>query len=451
MEFFLLVTTQQITRDLDDNRVNEHPCIISSPIGQLFIFYRKTWVTGKLSYTRVTFSPPFTVSIESGNGVLKGTSVTWDAITLEASPSTYQLIYVTTDGVVHIGLNLSMTEMRNVIPLAYVQSGATSISRIEELEKTGNYIFIRKQVDTGSGWVWDDYEYRLNTGDQPRAFYDSVSNKIYMSYKKDGIAYNRVLDPTNELTWEYLPNVTIQSNNITLNRDPQNSSVLSISSGYNAPVLLLSDEYPILSTGFCYIGNQVYIFLPYIGGSYLQYAYGPLTYEVLTYNGGNSYTVEATYVIPAINYGDANYRYRLWVGTIGVKYIRIRTETRIVVGEFVTYPVNYASVLLYDYPALISLEPYNETNDIYMVDTRDNKASATISAGYNAPVIKTSEFIESRTFQSDISDPLAISAGYNAPVIKTTEFIESRTFQNDTSDPFAISAGYKIYSLFTNI
>lgn len=455
-----MITTQPITRDLDDSRINDNPCVVASPLGQLFIFYSKTWYTGKQSYSRIKYTPPFSISVEAGNGVINGVEVSWNAATLTASPEEYQLVYVTPDSEVHIRSNITMTEMRTIIPLAYVKSGLLSIAQLEELEWTGRYIFLRKQVYIGSEWVWDDYEYRLNTGEQPRAFYDAVNDKIYLSYKKDSIAYNRMLDPIDDTTWEYLTSISIVINDIFLNRDPQNSTVLSIGAGNKIAGNLSSDEYPIGTTGFCFVGNQVYIFLPHIGGNYLQDAYGPLTYEILT-KVGETYTIEASYTIPSINYmyGVASYRFREWIGTIGVKYIRIRTYTRILIGEYITSQDNYRSVELYDYPALVSsLESYDDTHDLRRVDSKPNRAEASLSAGYKLSLVKTAEYMYSDIINriDEIADPFAVSAGNKVFVSKIAEYwytdiiniIDNMTDPSGVSAVSAVSAGYKIaYSI----
>jgi len=409
----LLINTQ-LTRDLDDGRSNDYPSIVVGPTGQRIAFYKKFLTTGKISFSRITFvSPSFTVDVEAGNGSVQGTSVTWSAGTLTATANTYEIVYVDTSGILHISPNLSMTDAQNVILLAYVQTGSTSITRIEEIEHTGSYIYIRRQMLVGSSWVWNDYEYRLNTGEEPRAYYDLVNNKIYLSYKKDGVSYVRMFDPTNELTWEYLPNVNISSNTLTLNNDPSNSIVLALSGGYKTSSNLVSDEYPMGDTQFLFMNNNPYIILPYITGDNLLYAYGPVTYEIMTYSLG-VYTVEASFILPNVKYTSNDLRVVPWPYTLGLKYIRCSLSTRLFSDMFVTNPVNYKQLNLFSYPINLTL-----SDDAYNADVKDNTRKDALSSGYKVDFTKTAEYEETKSFPSDTTTGQVLSSGYKVLVLIT--------------------------------
>jgi hypothetical protein len=442
---YLPSTTQKITFDTDNRRPDSHPSIIVGPTGQQMIFYTKFLTTGKSSFSRITFTAPsFIVNIEAGSGTINGSSVTWGAGTLTASPNIYQVVYSDNVGILHIANILTMAQAATLIVLAYVQSGNSSITRIEEVEHTGYYVYIRKQILSGSNWVWDDYEYRLNTGEEPEAYYDVSTNKIYLSYKKDSISYIRMFDPTNELTWDYLPNINISVSNITLNNDPENSVVVALSAGYTSYNLLTSNEYPLSNPDFCFINNLPYIILPDITGINLPYAYGEVTYDLLTYNSG-IYTVEATYTIPHINAYYLAYRVVPWVGAVGLKYLRCTVHTRLFTIPFVTDPVNYQQIYIFSFPALITL-----ADNIYNVTAKDNSLVNAIASGYQISLLKTAEYEETKTFQSDNSLTNAVASGYQISLLKTAEYEETKTFQSDNSLTNAIASGYKVYITITN-
>jgi hypothetical protein len=438
--------TIQLTRDTDSGRLNNNPCIVVSPLGQQFIFYDKYLTSGKQSYSRITFtSPSFTVNVEAGNGSINGTPVTWLAGTLTATHDTYQIVYVTTDGVLHIDLVtvMTMTLLKDVIILAYVSSGNSSITRIEEVEHTGYYIYLRKQVPSGPDWVWDDLEYRVNTGEQPKAFYDASANKIYMTYKKDSIAYVRVFDPTDELTWSYLPNIAIASNVITLNRNPQNSIRLSLSSGSQAKSI--SIEFDLSAAGFSFIDGNTYVFLPLVGGSFVTYV-KDITYEFYTLGVGG-YTLEESYVIP--NYPNRltlDDRWKLWAGSIGIKYVGIRLHSYLFAEEFVTDPENYRSFEIYARPAKVLL-----TSLTYNTDARDDMLISALSAGSIASIVKTYEYEESKTAGTASYATVPVSSGYESTIVKTYEYDESKAPpQTDSLATVPVSSGYEAIQIFTD-
>lgn len=444
---YIPTSIQKLTRDTDDGRINNYPSIVVLPSGQKIVFYSKFWTTGKQSYSRITFtSPSFLISIEAGNGVVNGIPVVWAAGNLIASPNTYQIVYVSSTGILGISSSMDMYDTQNVIILAYVSSGFSSITRIEEVEQTGTYIYIRKQVLLGGVWVWDEYEYRLNTGDQPKAFYDASDNKIYVTYEKDSLSYVRMFNPADELTWEYLPNINITSNTITLNRDPQNTiEIGGVGGGYSAIADVYdSDLYPLGAAGFSFINNQTYIFLPFISGSFVQYIKSVITYEVGTLSG-SVFTTEETYTIPYYNRQSYVDRYKLWTGTIGVKYIRVRLFTTLVAQEFITSINYYKQVEVYSYPAKVSLEGVN-----YGVDTQDQMTFHNIASGYVAEITKTAEYVETKHFDTDSIVMHPMSSGYVAEIAKTAEFEETKHFDTDPVIMHPMSSGYVAEITFTS-
>lgn len=437
----------QLTLDTDDNRINSSPNVIVLPSGQQFAFYSKFLYTGKLSYSRITFtSPSFTVNVEAGNGNINGVAVSWGAGTVTATPNTTQVVYVTNTGVLGIGTNLSMTFLKDVVLLAYLSSGNTSITRINELEHTGNYIYVRKQTLIGSTWIWEDYENLLNTGTDPSCFYNSVTGFIYLYYTKDSATYIRIFDPSDELTWETLSNINITSQTITLNRDPENSiAVVGANSGYKAIATIANNEYPLSLSGFTFVNGQIYVFLPVLSGDYLAYLRSDITYEFFTYSGG-TYTLEALYTLDMKKKTSLLFseRYRLWEGTLGVKYVGVRLSTGIFGNEFVTSPTYYSSFEIYPYPdKTILTDPEH-----YTTDTRDKMLFGVVSSGYKSLVVKTAEYQETKDFESDNGDT-TISSGYKSLVLKTAGYQETKDYEFDSGD-IAISSGYIAKVVITN-
>jgi hypothetical protein len=434
-------TVTPLTIDTDNGRTHNYPCIVISPAGQQFVFYEKYLTTGKQSYSRITFTAPsFDISVEAGNGSVNATPVTWGSALLTINQNAYALVYVDTSGNVGLSYNLDMTFMKDVIQLAYVSSGNSSITRIEELEHTGYYIYLRKQTLSGSSYVWDNVAYRLNTGTQPKAFYCSTNGKIYLTYQKDGAEYVRVFDPTDELTWEYLPNTRIISNVISLINHPQNSVVFGVGSGYEAETTIENgDLFPLGDTGFCFVGSSTYIFLPSISGAYIQYITNPIiTYEILN-KVGSTYYVEASY---SLDYHYILGRWKIWSGTAGQKYIRVIISTTIMTVDYVTDVSSYKSLLIYARPALTVVDTDIST------DGRDDTLSLSASSGYEASVEKTAEFVETKTFQVDTTS-LSVSSGYEASIEKTAEFVETKTFQVDTTS-LSASSGYEADMTFVS-
>jgi len=230
--YFRKNSTSKLTEDTDNSRINSDMCAVVSPEGQKILFYAKTFNSGRLSDSRVTYTLPFTLNIQAGNGSINGIPVSWSASSQIVSANAFVLVYVDDVGVVGITTDFTMTFIKDVIVLAYVSTGGSEIVYVEEVEKISKNIYCRKQVSYSYGsWSWDDYELILNTGEQPRAFYNNDNNMIYMSYKKDGIAFVRIFDLSSQISFSYLPNKYISSDIIYLNRNPESSLYFSGSIG----------------------------------------------------------------------------------------------------------------------------------------------------------------------------------------------------------------------------
>ena len=402
---------QKLTFDTDNGRINSSPSTVVLPTGQQIVFYSKFLTTGKESFSSITFvSPSFQVDVEAGSGTINGTPVTWVATNpgdITATSNMFEIVYVTVTGDLEIGSNLSMDFLQDKILLAYVSSGGSSITRIYELEKTGNYIYVRRQYWTGTEWEWNDYENLLNTGSEPFCFYNADTGYIYLSYKKDGISYTRLFNPLDELTWEYLPNIQITSGSITLKKDPENSIVVvGTASGYKSIVSVINNLYPLSAADFTFVEDQPYVYLPKIGGDYLSYLRGDITYEFFRLIG-STYILEASYTLSKNASMSFTEIYKLWTGTSGVKYVGIRVNTSLFIDDYVTSPIYYSSFDLYFYPSKIELN-----DDRYNTSFKDNEFFGIVSSGYVSSVVTTREYTEIRNSQFDTMDPAVISSGY---------------------------------------
>lgn len=441
-------STTKLTLDTDDGRINSSPSTVILPSGQQFCFYSKFLTTGKESFSRITFvDPSFTVSVQAGSGTINGIPVTWGAGTLTAPANSYNIVYVTAAGVLGIGSNLTMNFLNDVILLAYVSSGNSSITRIDELEHTGNYIYVRKQILLGSEWVWDDYEILLNTGSEPICFYNSITGEIYLSYTKDSSSYVRTFKPEVDLTWEYLTSIAIAANvNITLKKDPENTAApIGLGSGYSTSFQLNDGLFPLGASGFSFVDGNIHVFLPYLSSSYLAYTRGEVTYEFFI-KSGDEYILEATYTIDNYRTLDLEKRHRLWSGTLGVKYVGIRMKTTLYQQDYVTPPTNYGSFEIYNFPNLTTLSESN-----YSVDTRDNRFEISLGSGYAGMFSKTAEYEENRDFESDTYSQIALGSGYAGVFSKTAEYEETRDFESDTYSQIALGSGYATDFSVTNI
>jgi hypothetical protein len=123
-----------------------------------------------------------------------------------------------------------MTLTKKVIPLAYVFSGASSITSIYVIEKTGKYIFARRQKGGPTVWTFDDFEDILNIGEAPTASFDSTSNKIYVDHVRNGQSYRRTIQVGTEgSAWILIPDYLELTGNILRPPDFVNDLVFSAS------------------------------------------------------------------------------------------------------------------------------------------------------------------------------------------------------------------------------
>jgi len=203
-------SSQKLTFETDNNRIAFRPSMVKDQNGRLIIFYQKQLKTGKTTGGIATNPSGFNISITSGTGTLNGISKSWTSDSVIAVPSLCQLVYVDPAAVgngVGITSNLSMTFISTIIPIAFVFSGSSSIVRLLSIENEGNYIYARRQKPDGfGGWVWDNYEDILNSGESPSAYFNTLTNRIHLTYKRNSSVYQRIIQVGNESNaWSLLP------------------------------------------------------------------------------------------------------------------------------------------------------------------------------------------------------------------------------------------------------
>ncbi len=213
----------KLTFETDDDRRIVFSTAVEDQDERKIVFYQKDVISGRLSNGRVQDAGGLNVSVAAGNGIVNSIPVSWGFTNIAVQPNQFQLVYVTTGGVVSITDNFDMTLTASVILLAYVFAGATGITRLLEIEKDGKYIYVRRQQPDGfGGYIWDNYEDILNSGTEPHAVFNILDNRIYLTYKKDSAVYQRIIEVGNEANaWEYLLDYNIQSGpQIVLGSDP---------------------------------------------------------------------------------------------------------------------------------------------------------------------------------------------------------------------------------------
>jgi len=439
--------TTKLTVETDDGRSVSHPSLVIKPTGQKFAFYTKQFASGRTSNSRVTFTVPFTINVEAGNGTLNEIAISWSAVSLPITADSFTIVYVDSSGTIHTDVSWDMTTIASAIVLAYVYTGSSAITRLEEVEKTGYYIYTQKQELVASVWQWTNQEYIVNTGEQPTAFYDQVLDKIYLQYKKDSTVYLRIFNTSDELSWRYVPNTYIQDpNTIHLNRDPQASIEFNVGAGDSSSQAIVDVElFPLSVTGlsFQYVisAYEPFIYIPYIIGSYLQYLKYPYTIEIGHLSGSTFVTEDSV----TINSNDSYGRWRQWTGSLGLKYIRVRCFTPLMGGEYFTPSFGYKQVFIYD-----PFE-YQET-----VDNTENAqiitepVTFTSSGAKFGQIVKTLEYEETRDFEQDTIPAFQVGMGSVGQLTKTFEYEESRDFEQDTIPAFQVGAGYNATMTLVN-
>jgi hypothetical protein len=447
----MILDTLKLTLDTDDGRMNGSPTIVVAGSRRI-AFYEKFFTSGLIGYSpltaHITATALLEVSVPAGSGTLNGSPISWSADTETLPIDSFVCIRVDAVGVIHYSTSWDMTEIASSVVLAYVNVGNTAIVTVEEVEKTGRYIYARKQELSGSSWVWSGEETILCTGQEPNAFYDTTRNKVFLSYKKDSVIYLRVFDLTTELTFRYLPNIQISVGVISLNHNPDVSLAMKTSAGAKSLSTVINSElYPMSVTGLCFVKTGInyepYVYLPYIiSNSNFQYLVYPYYVEVCT-KSGSVYTVEDSVAF----YANGEYssdRWHQWTGSLGVKYLRIRAQCPLLIqGDVVTPEASYGQVEIFN-PFDKKTVDGNTISDIAIPE----RQVLSPSAGVKSMLAKTSEFIESKDFEQD-TITFGTAASLKNLLTKTSEFIESNALEQD-SVTFQTAAGSKTLMTITN-
>jgi hypothetical protein len=426
------------TVDVQTSRLNSYPSIIKDSSGRLIIFYEKDWKSGRLSQDLVSVTTGLQISVPAGNGEIDGTPVSWSLATLTVLASSYSLIYVDIDGVVRQTTDIVNSIVASSIILAYVGSGVTEVVYVDNIEKTGTYIFTKRQVLSGSNWVWDDYEYRLNVGKNPTASYDSMLNRVYLSFSKDSCSYVRVFDLTNPLTWEYLAHFNDVGGTIYPSNDPQGTLVAKL--GASLSTISFAALFPIASIGVGYrvgpLEVEQYVHVPYLNSSFNNYVTDGTIYCEIFEKVGESYILVDSFQIGKVSYV---HTWRLFTdGYNKTFYLGVRLKhTLYVEEEFRTDPSNYDTIYPYQY--LTSAELLDTAWQARCDDVIYNLKLGSS----NSVTTKTAEYDQLYKFQDD--GPLVLQlAGSNSVLTKTAEYDQLFSFYDEATTTLKLGAGNSV-------
>lgn len=398
-----------ITRDTDEGRINADMTMVATP--RKVMFYAKTFRSGRESDNLVHYTLPFTLHIPAGNGSINGTPVSWGSADRTVPANSFSIVYVDNAGLIHIIQTSPMEIIKDSIVLAYVNTGLTAIVYVENVEKTGKYIYCRKQ---NSGGDWGDTELVMNTGDQPRAFY--YHEKIYLSYRKDNSALLRIFDLAVETTFSYLPNTyMVDLETMRLKRDPESTctSILSKGNFSNANVEN-ADLFPMGLSAFCFINNQPYVFLPFVIGDFISYIKYPYYIDIYTFDGESYNLSESVAIYDNINYLlDVRWHQ---IYSYEDRYFRFRVDSNLI--------KNYETPV----EKQIKIEvfpPYNEDGSVI-----DNRLNTPLSKGNVSEMLKTNEYDETRDLEHDHLN-CYLSKGNVSEIMKTAEYDETKDLEHD--------------------
>lgn len=432
-----LIPEQQtrLTLDTDSGRFNSFPCIVKDTSGRLISFYEKTLSSGRISNSRVTYTAPFSVSVEAGNGIVNDTPVSWLVSNLVVAANSYTLIYVGLDGIVRQTTSYDMSVVKDVVLLAFVNSGASAITRVENLEKTGRYIFLRKQTWNGTTWVWGNIETRLNTGEQPSINYDETTNKVYLSYHRDDVSYVRVYDLSDELTFDYVPHISVDSGTIYLDNNPELTT--SIKASCSKQKVIGAELFPFDTPNLGFKNPALYpvVSVPSVTGPLTGYISGPVIMTVYRLVG-ETYVSEGVISFNNNNIYAAPGRWRQWSGTEGLKFCEIRVPQNAYVGDYKTDIIYYRQIEIrftQDKTTTIGTTINNETMEIVTEIT---------GSGGPQKIIKGQEFSQSFNFYDESVD--IVGNSNKSQALKAQEFSQSFNFFDESVDILGNSSKQKV-------
>jgi hypothetical protein len=431
------IVTQKLTLDTDSGRLNNNTVIVIDNYGRRVVFYEKFLTSGLTDFSPtdsfISWSSPFTINVPAGSGSINGISVSWSATTVFSTPNAYQLLYVSNSGTVSIINTWDMVLFKDAIVLAMVYSGSSEITFLERWEKTGKYIFVKMQTAPG---IWDNKEYVLNVGEQPKAFINP-SGKIYLSYIKDSSAFVRIIDFSDPLTLSYLPHTLVTSNmtQINMNPYPQSSLGTSLSVGHEGVVAAPQgvDLYPFAYYGVGYrkvLGvYQPFMYLPYLTGSYLAYVNFPYYVEFFSYVGGSYILIASIPIYDLLTDLSSLNRWFQWTYGNGTFYVGVRINNKLINTPYTTLPANYGTFKIFDPFELQTFPDATHISD----EIIERPTNVGLGLGHEGIIEKTAEFELTKDYETDNKD-ISLSSGYEGIVEKTSEFESIKDYETDSKD-----------------
>jgi hypothetical protein len=433
---FSLTATNKLSLDTDDGRQNGYTSIVRDNSGRLVAFYEKEWKSGRLSQSMVFATSGLEIQVDAGNGEINGVTVSWFLTSLTVPVSSYSLIYVSTAGVVLQTTDITSTLVQDIVVLAFIGSGVSAVVNVDVVERTGVYLFSKRQVLSGSEWVWDDYEYRLNVGRDPTASYDSVNNKMYVTFSKDGSTYVRVIDLADSLTWEYLSHVRIVGNVVYPDTDPQGTIIAR--AGASTGPHTQNTLFPLSSIGIGYRLSGVTVtpcvHVPFLNSAFNTYVSdGTIFCEVFEKPAGSYVLVDSFSIGKA-----ETFTWRTWIGSFNTTlYFGVRLKHSLYVEvEFRTDPAFYVPLFI---PAL--REFVTLSGSLYDAQLR-TEIFTIRESGSSSVVSKTSEF--DQLFKAQDDSLTARDAASSSVVSKTAEFDQLFSFYNESPTVAKVSASNSV-------
>jgi hypothetical protein len=441
LPLFQVGTEIKQTLDTDDARPNRSPVIVRDKNGRLILVYSKRLKSGRLSDSSITFTVgTFNIDVEAGNGEVNGSPVVWGAATVVASPNTYSMVYVDSSGTVGVTSDFPMSLYQNVVILAFANCGNTSVVEMEVVEKDGYYIFLKRQDLVGGSYVWTDYESRLNSGTIPSSIYDPTTDRLWITYERDGSSYTRLLDLTDPLTFEFIRHYTETTGTLYPDGEFTREAIASVEGEKSALTDTTPELFPFSqpSLSFRMVGGVMtpYVSIPILSGSYLSYIQG-MPYVHFYTKSGSVYTIEHT---EAADIDDPWMPYPrpwfIWTGSMGIKYSGFQIRHNLYVGEYFTEEENYKV-----FEVRGTQEKLTTVGDTQNVDAIEITFDNPIAEAGRSQVTKTSEIFQSYYIREDSTAKETFTEAEYSTVTKTVEFDQLFSKKEDSATKTSYTDG----------
>lgn len=426
----------QLTFETDDNRkANQLNAIVDSD-GRRIVFYEKEFNSGRLTGGRITDAGGLFVDIEAGTGNLNGTPVAWSqTLGFPVVSALFQIVgYDVNLASLVIVTDLQMTTLNHIIPLAYIFAGVSIIVRVLNIEITGKYIYVRRQIDQGgSVFAYEGVDDLMNSGTTPQAFYDVGTNRIYLTYRKNGMVFQRIIEVGNEASaWNYIVDYNETGGVLVYLETFRNESLLAYSASPPTLKQINTQEAPIVQgnvnlSGTTHIYNVAlrsitgFQLVPEFYEIYKEIASVQVLQESIPYSLRDS--------IKDLSTGYSGTIYLGFRGTRrGVPYVQPESERErivIAVGEQVSSPGSNLTTSFYRALAGANISGSNAVDVItsttpqlitILHDETDGPAQADISASSGIEEITSTLPQLNTLLQSELDGPtsadISASAGF---------------------------------------